>query len=179
MVAEIEGAERRIPVNNLIVVTGPPGSGKTTVAVPLAERLGFPLITKDAIKEALDASVSHVARDLEWSRLLGRISFDAMFAMAAHFPDVVMEANFWPDGDHRNRLLQLHPEPIEIFCRCPLDEARRRYRQRAPHRHRIHVETDLSLERLRKWEAPLGLGVLIEVDTAQAVDGDALAGRIR
>ena len=37
----------------LIVVTGAPGSGKSTVAVPLARRLGVPLIAKDDIKEAL------------------------------------------------------------------------------------------------------------------------------
>jgi adenylate kinase family enzyme len=37
----------------LIVVTGAPGSGKSTIAVPLAGRLGLPLIAKDDIKEAL------------------------------------------------------------------------------------------------------------------------------
>jgi hypothetical protein len=39
--------------NVFVLVTGPPGSGKTTLAGPLAERLSLPLIAKDTIKEAL------------------------------------------------------------------------------------------------------------------------------
>jgi Ni2+-binding GTPase involved in maturation of urease and hydrogenase len=35
------------------VVSGPAGSGKTTLADPLAAELQLPLISKDSIKEAL------------------------------------------------------------------------------------------------------------------------------
>ena len=37
----------------LVVVSGMPSSGKTTVAEELARRLRLPLIAKDAIKESL------------------------------------------------------------------------------------------------------------------------------
>ncbi len=37
----------------LLVVTGMPSSGKTTVAEDLARRLRLPLIAKDEIKESL------------------------------------------------------------------------------------------------------------------------------
>jgi adenylate kinase family enzyme len=41
----------------LLIVTGPPGVGKTTVAEALAPRLGLPLLAKDDLKETLhDAS---------------------------------------------------------------------------------------------------------------------------
>lgn len=40
------GSFRRV-----VLVPGPPGSGKTTLAGPLADLLGFPLIGKDWIKE--------------------------------------------------------------------------------------------------------------------------------
>lgn len=37
----------------LIIINGLPGTGKTTIAKPLASKLGFPLIAKDGIKEFL------------------------------------------------------------------------------------------------------------------------------
>ncbi len=37
----------------LIIIAGMPASGKTTVATRLSESLGFPILEKDAIKEAL------------------------------------------------------------------------------------------------------------------------------
>ena len=36
-----------------VLVAGPPGSGKSSLAAPLATELGLPLLTKDDIKEAL------------------------------------------------------------------------------------------------------------------------------
>ena len=41
------------PAPLFVVVSGPPGSGKSAVAEPLARELGLPLIAKDTIKEAL------------------------------------------------------------------------------------------------------------------------------
>jgi predicted kinase len=36
-----------------VYVSGAPGSGKTSLAVPLAAELGYALLTKDRIKETL------------------------------------------------------------------------------------------------------------------------------
>ena len=36
-----------------VLVAGPPGSGKSSLAGPLARELGLPLLAKDEIKEAL------------------------------------------------------------------------------------------------------------------------------
>jgi hypothetical protein len=48
-----------------VVLTGLAASGKTSVAVPLAEALEVPLVSKDAIKEALFTAVG--IGDLQWS----------------------------------------------------------------------------------------------------------------
>ena len=36
-----------------VLVSGLPGSGKSTVAAPLAQALGLPLLARDDIKESL------------------------------------------------------------------------------------------------------------------------------
>jgi predicted kinase len=36
-----------------VIVSGPPGAGKSSLAIPLAQRLGLPLLRKDHIKETL------------------------------------------------------------------------------------------------------------------------------
>jgi len=50
------GAVKAVPVSDsrkLVYVSGAPGSGKTSLAVPLAAALGYALLAKDRIKETL------------------------------------------------------------------------------------------------------------------------------
>jgi dephospho-CoA kinase len=47
-------------VRQVVVVSGAPGAGKSTLAVPLARALGFPLVSKDVIKESLFDSLGQV-----------------------------------------------------------------------------------------------------------------------
>jgi predicted kinase len=43
----------RLPPGTFVVVSGPPASGKTTLARTLRPALGLPVMAKDTIKEAL------------------------------------------------------------------------------------------------------------------------------
>jgi predicted kinase len=113
----------------LVLVTGPPASGKTTLAVPLAATLGLPLIGKDLIKEALFDALG--TGDRAWSRRLGRTSYEVLYAVAGALPAAVLDANLGPEAIPRLHALDAHL--IEVFCRCPAAEVERRFASRAPH----------------------------------------------
>lgn len=80
----------------VVFVSGAPGAGKTTLAVPLAAELGFALVSKDRIKETLHDALGAPPPDLAWSRRLGAAAMELLWALAADAPAVVVEANFRP-----------------------------------------------------------------------------------
>jgi predicted kinase len=159
----------------LVLVTGPPASGKTTLARPLAHHLGVPLLGKDTIKEALFDTLG--TGDRAWSRRLGAASYAVLLALARELPTAVLDANFYPD--HGPALLQACRGPIEVFCRCPAAEVERRFTRRAPARHPGHVDHVLDAQlkaALDGGVGPLGLGgPVLKVDTSGPVDVAAVA----
>lgn len=163
----------------LVVVTGAPASGKTTIARPLARELRMPLVEKDEIKEPLFDVLG--VFDSEWSRRLSEASFAVMFRLAEDADAVMLEGNFAPH--HRSRLLALDPRPLEVFCRCSGEELVRRFVARSPQRHPGHrnLSRDEILDYARS--GPLGLGgPLLELGTeapnARAVAARWLRGRV-
>jgi ATPase family associated with various cellular activities (AAA) len=160
-----------------VLVAGPPGSGKTTLAGPLAAKLGLPLIAKDAIKEVLMQTLGSPASVAE-SRVLGRAAVETMLTIAQTAPGAVLESNFAP---YSVPLLQSLPgEIIEVRCQCPRELALARYRKRTAARHPGHLD-DLRDE-AELWNeelvTPLRLGTVVEVDTSGPVEVDALAEKI-
>jgi predicted kinase len=160
-------------------VTGPPASGKTTLARPLAGALGLPLLSKDTIKEALYDTLG--VGDRDWSRRLGAGSYAVLLAVARELGSAaVLDANFYPD--HGPDLLSACARPIEVFCRCPAAEVARRFIERSPTRHPGHVDHTLDRARLDAMAAmqPLALGgPVLALDTSSPVDVDAVAAWVR
>jgi len=127
----------------LVIITGLPGTGKTTLAARLAQHHGLPLICKDTIKEPLlDVFGSSVP-----SRVLSDISFAVMFSMTreqlALGGSLILEGNF-RSGEHEPPLLAtmpaVRPAIIQVLCSADENERRSRLLQRAgdPARHAGH-----------------------------------------
>lgn len=161
-------------------MSGPPGAGKTALAVPLAARLGFPLLAKDPIKEAVWDALEPPAGDLAWSRRVGGAAMDVLWTVAASCPSAVLEANFRPHSAYeRSRLTALGARMVEVYCACSPEEVLRRYAARGPHRHPTHVLGEITPEYLAQFDRPMGLGPVIEVDTERAVELEDVVRRVR
>jgi glucokinase len=179
------------PATRIVVVTGPPASGKTTLALAVSERLGIPLIAKDGIKERLYAAFG--SGDREWSRWLGRATYPLIYHfLEAHLRvgcSVVVEGTFGPESAN-GEFAELHArwpfDALQLFLWAPDEILIKRVEARAPERHPGHVEAS-TLEEMRsqlaagRWQ-PLQLpGELLKVDTRsfEALDLEAIVLRAR
>ena len=135
----------------LVVVTGMPSSGKTTIAEGLAGRLRLPLIAKDEIKESLYESLG--ARDVSaWARL-GASAYVLIFALArrmlASGVPLIVEANFFRDQVSDFAALPAH-RPVQFHCQAPLALLVERYANRS--RHAAHHDAEKIKELPARFE---------------------------
>ncbi|MDQ1604330.1 MAG: hypothetical protein QOE01_2175 [Actinomycetota bacterium] len=159
-----------------VLVSGPPASGKTTLARQLAPLLGLPLLAKDTLKESMFDSLG--ASDLEQSRRLGRCAVDALLALARVSGGAVLEAPWYPD--RAGELADLPGRVVEVFCRVDRETARRRHAGRRD-RHPGHFDGERDHHEL--WQSvgePVAGGwPVVEVDAATPIDAAALARELR
>jgi predicted kinase len=154
-----------------VVVSGPPASGKSTLAPALARDLGLPLVAKDTIEDTF-MSVLPVP-DVETSRQIGRGAVVAMLAVAAWSPiGAVIESNFYRSVAI-DELRRLPGRVVEVFCRCDQAIAQDRYAARAGTRHAGHFDGVRSGEEL--WNSEVAASVaggwpVLEVNTERSVD---------
>ncbi len=163
-----------------VVVSGPPASGKSTLAPVLARELGLALVAKDTIKDALLSTLA--CDDVEASRQIGRAAVATMVAVAADAPrGAVVESNFYRTVAPAE-LRRLPGAVVEVFCRCDRDVAVARYRARAGSRHAGHFDLVRQPEELWNDEVaePVAGGwPVLEIDTNHPVDIDVLMREIR
>jgi predicted kinase len=126
-----------------IIVNGMPGSGKTTVGASLAEVLGCPFLSKDAVKEPL----ADIAFPMIPSRALGGIAMDTVWAMAGAVEAGVVVDSIWVSDENLGYLeagLERAGSPRVVELWCDIDRAtamerlRDRYEPDAPRRHDVH-----------------------------------------
>ena len=168
----------------LVVVTGPPAAGKTTIARGVASRLRLPLVRKDAIKEALFDGLG--TGDLAWSQRLGAGTYEVIWALLEESLAAGSASSPRRTSSAARTSAHFATLPgariVQLHCSAPLDVLLDRYRTRERHPghvdgERIHTMRD-AVESGR--HDPLDLpGETIRLDTSEQVDLDALARRVR
>ncbi len=142
----------------LVIITGLPGTGKTTLARNLARRHGLSLICKDTIKEPL---LDVLGADASRSRELSNTAFAVMFSLARELlalgDSLLLEGNF-RSGEHETPLFAAlppdSPNIIQVLCRAEEGERRARILNRT--RHAGHRDAH-QLERVAACDAFLEL----------------------
>lgn len=169
-------------MGEVVIVSGAPGAGKSRLAVPLARELGFPLLSKDIIKETLFDQLGHVDPDERASsKRLGAASMELLWRLARNFPRVLLEANFRSQSEYERKQLQaLAARPVEVYCSVPIQLAAERYARRgsSPRHHQVHIARELPHHAFEEFQRPFELGPVIEVDTTTAVDIRSLAAEV-
>jgi predicted kinase len=166
----------------LVVVSGAPGTGKSTIARAVGAGLRFGVLSLDPIKEAL-ADVLGLG-DEDWSNRVGDAAAEVVFRLAAQFPDAVAEG--WWRGPRRDRAVAEFAGAAEVFCHCdPALAASRVAARLGAGRHPIHrdvinpagVGSAAHIAELAATVTPLRLGgPLVEVDTGRpAASAEAVA----
>lgn len=177
----------------LLIVTGHPATGKTTLARALAAELMLPLVGKDMLKEVLFETIGW--RDRAWSQQVGALALGLLYQCCGEYlaagRSLVVESNFRRDLDTPRmcNLRARHPfRPAQLRCVAAGEVMAARYLARiaAGERHPGHCERPdaASVELVRSLGRiePLALdGLLLTVDTSEpaAVDMRAVVGWAR
>jgi len=155
----------------LVIVTGRPASGKSTLSRLLAREIKCPLISRDEIKEGyvntLGSSHNQLGDDANWH--VYETFFDAIDLLTARNISVVAEAAFqhtlWTP---RLSALQDKASIKIILCNASPELTRQRFMQRLttdPTRQKFHGDAPNSFAGTYE---PLSMNVpTLAVDTAQ------------
>jgi hypothetical protein len=159
-----------------VVISGLPGSGKTTIGRRLAPLLHLPLIDKDDILDRLFESKG--IGDATWRRILSRES-DKILRSEANSSDGAILASFWrvsgmpADSGTPTEWLASH-QVVNVHCACELEVAASRFLKRRRHPGHLDGESSsaeilVSLRRLAQLPL-LDIGPRIDIDTSGEPD---------
>ncbi|MBI5303123.1 MAG: ATP-binding protein [Chloroflexi bacterium] len=176
----------------LLIVTGPPGAGKTTLARKIAREFRLPLIAKDDIKETLFDTLGW--KDREWSKQLGGATYELIYyfveTLLSAGQSLIVESNFSEGATPRFRAWQTKYDLaiLRILLQCDRAILLERFKSRwsSGERHPGHVDHESSDAEiaaiLERNERALDLdSMLIEIDTTnfEAIDYAGLFDAVR
>ncbi len=171
----------------VVIVSGHPCTGKSTLARQVAERFSLPLMSKDMCKELLFDTLGW--KDREWSKKLGWVSIELVFqfleAQLVARRSCIVESNFKPEFDTA-KFLKLQERygftPLRIQCVADGAVLFERFKRRSESegRHPGHCDRsnyDEFREMLLEGRLqPLNIGgPLVEIDTTNLDEIDYTA----
>lgn len=168
----------RTTTTDIVVVSGPPAAGKSTLARALADRLGWPCLMRDPIQERIRAWMPD-------GGVLGALSYPILYDFAeellASGTAFVFEANLRPAVD-AERVAELVARfgaaCTEVHLTAPADVLVRRCMARGT----VPFSDEWRFRRSVAegvW-GPLGVGRLDAIDTGERwADAEALAVQFR
>ncbi|TPK77466.1 ROK family protein [Mesorhizobium sp. B2-4-15] len=184
-VAAISSPARPKRARRAVLVNGIPASGKSTVSRGIAERMGWPLLALDTIKNPFLEVLG--GGDREFNRTLGRASYQAIWSVVGEAPpgtSFIVDAWF---GFQPRQLLEDHlrkagvEQTVEIWCHAPGEVLAERYGARLDQRPAGHPGATYipELIELAKRAEPLRRGPLFDVDTTKPIDFDDITAWLR
>jgi predicted kinase len=152
----------------LLIITGPPCTGKTTLGRQLARELCLPFLSKDDIKETLFDTLGW--KDVDWSRRLSTASNEILFKFCTELLEsgqsFILEGTF-KGSEHARKFVELNErmgcDIIQVQCGAEGDVLVQRFlsRWKAGVRHPGHVDPELYPEiqpvLQRGWYEPMQL----------------------
>jgi predicted kinase len=131
----------------LIIISGPPCTGKTTLGKKIKDEFRLPFVSRDDIKESLFDSLGW--SDREWSIKLGVASYKLLYknieSLLSAGVSFIVESNFKPAYDNE-RFLNLKKkydfETFQIMCSANGEILFERFKIRSEsgERHPGHVD---------------------------------------
>ena len=174
---------------HLVIVSGAPGTGKSTLVDYLQSKLEIPALSKDDIKEFLFDKLG--AKDREWSRLIGRVSVEMFNAFARQFletgKDLMIENAFWAELARPELKMiceKTHTTCLELHCFTDISTRSERNRLRLQNgsRHPGHVDEEIIFNEAADVVRykPLDIGKVIMIDTTNLPKAgyDEIANRV-
>jgi predicted kinase len=131
----------------MIIISGLPCTGKTTLGRQFSEKYKLPMISKDSIKESLFDSLGY--SDRERSKKLGKATYPILYYFCEENlkaqKSFIVESNFSPEFDTQKMLKLKRDYSANILiiqCGCEGETLFNRFKERSESgkRHEGHVD---------------------------------------